>query len=274
MHSSGPSPLVIRHNQIVLIGDSLTEYGSSEPGGWASLLTAEYSRRATVLNRGYASYNSWWLKFAIEPLLRDVGNVNRIKLVTLMLGSNDYVNERYPKHVPLDMYIENMKEIIQTILRTAPHAKLLVMTPPPMKIRIAWDGEQSPSNPLVFVTIEDAKRYRDACLGLVDSLKKDLESRLDALDTWNLFIKNKKYENPSYDPSELSHLFKDNRHFNAEGNRVLFDCVVAKIASQWSELSAAKMETVLPLDWQNAPSALSGDVDGAKKWVLKNAEEL
>jgi hypothetical protein len=37
----------------VLIGDSITEYGFDAPHGWALQLSAKYSRRADIINRGF-----------------------------------------------------------------------------------------------------------------------------------------------------------------------------------------------------------------------------
>lgn len=38
---------------IVLIGDSITEYGFDAPHGWALQLAGSYSRRADIINRGF-----------------------------------------------------------------------------------------------------------------------------------------------------------------------------------------------------------------------------
>ena len=38
---------------MVLIGDSMTEYGFQAPHGWALQLSAAYSRRADIINRGF-----------------------------------------------------------------------------------------------------------------------------------------------------------------------------------------------------------------------------
>jgi hypothetical protein len=46
---------------ILLFGDSITEYGfgiEEVRFGWSSLLSSLYSRRADVLNRGFAGYNT------------------------------------------------------------------------------------------------------------------------------------------------------------------------------------------------------------------------
>ena len=48
---------------IILFGDSITEQGFGLPSdavhfGWASLLAADYARRADVFNRGFSGYTS------------------------------------------------------------------------------------------------------------------------------------------------------------------------------------------------------------------------
>jgi hypothetical protein len=43
--------------QIILFGDSITEHASGR-FGWAAELTAAYTRRADVINRGFSGYNS------------------------------------------------------------------------------------------------------------------------------------------------------------------------------------------------------------------------
>lgn len=44
---------VVFKPMFVLIGDSITEYGFEAPHGWALQLSAKYSRRADIINRGF-----------------------------------------------------------------------------------------------------------------------------------------------------------------------------------------------------------------------------
>ena len=46
---------------ILLLGDSLVQRGY-EPGGWVSRLANEYARTADVVLRGYAGYNTRWIR--------------------------------------------------------------------------------------------------------------------------------------------------------------------------------------------------------------------
>ncbi|CAD7926831.1 unnamed protein product, partial [Amoebophrya sp. A120] len=61
--------------KIFLYGDSLTQYGSSEVGGWAARLQGLYSRRADVVNRGLSGWNSRWAREYVDGVVsRDLGN--------------------------------------------------------------------------------------------------------------------------------------------------------------------------------------------------------
>ncbi|KAJ3019140.1 UNVERIFIED_CONTAM: hypothetical protein HDU68_010811 [Siphonaria sp. JEL0065] len=271
IHFSGDDSNLLAYHEIVLVGDSLTEY-SVKPGGWGLQMITEYSRKMSVSIRGFASYNTHWLKLAIKPiLLGTTPNPSRIKLITLLLGTNDYVNPSSNKHVPLDLYIKNMREIIATMQSTAPNAKILVLTPPPMSVKIVYDGEQTAANPNHYATLENAKLYRDACAALVLDLKKNSQidgKRVEVLDTWDLFIPNHAYDKDGFDPLTLLPLFADTRHFNEQGNTLLFKGIVGKIASVWPALSASNQNEVLPTNWIDAPSAMSGDEEGVKNWLF------
>lgn len=81
-------------SSIILFGDSITEqaFGGAFRDvnfGWASLLAADYSRRADVLNRGFSGYTS---RHAVEHLLSRVfmGPLEEPCLfVTVFFGAND-----------------------------------------------------------------------------------------------------------------------------------------------------------------------------------------
>lgn len=55
--------------KLILIGDSITEQGSSSiQHGWANSSTIHYNRRMDVINRGLGGYNSHW-GLAVLPLI-------------------------------------------------------------------------------------------------------------------------------------------------------------------------------------------------------------
>ena len=58
--------------KLVLIGDSITEQGSSHAQGWVASLTIRYNRRLDVINRGMNGYNSQWGLAALPLILEDI----------------------------------------------------------------------------------------------------------------------------------------------------------------------------------------------------------
>ncbi|KAJ3112698.1 hypothetical protein HK100_002239, partial [Physocladia obscura] len=241
------------YGQIVTIGDSLTEYGASKPGGWGHLLASHYSRKLDVVARGFASYTTYWLKFAIPALLHDTPPY-KIKLFTLLLGTNDYVQPTSNKHVPLEKYVRNMEEIIRFLLSFAPGAKILVLAPPPMAVKIIQD----PNDGSIYATLDDARAYRDACIALISQLQLEnanILARMQVLNTWDLFASRKQYDDPNFDPARIvGKYFSDPRHFNGLGNCVLFEGVIEIVDASWPELKAINLPHVLPADYENGPS--------------------
>jgi lysophospholipase L1-like esterase len=81
---------------IVLFGDSITEFGFTEPSGWVSSLAAAYSRRADVVNRGMAGWNTRMaarvLPATLAQLTGGAGDgQKRVVLLTIWFGANDAV---------------------------------------------------------------------------------------------------------------------------------------------------------------------------------------
>jgi lysophospholipase L1-like esterase len=111
---------------IVLFGDSITQQGFGHEGrvGWASLLAADYSRRADVLNRGFSGYNT---EMAVDllpsifgspaPPLKNNNNddKNGILFCTVFFGANDAALKGERQHVPIQDYANNLATIVDTI---------------------------------------------------------------------------------------------------------------------------------------------------------------
>ncbi|KAH8066304.1 hypothetical protein JL722_737 [Aureococcus anophagefferens] len=89
---------------IVLLGDSLTQYGFG-PEGWASRLAHRYQRRADVLNRGYSGYTSRWLLAA--PSAAAVPHA-KVLLTVIWLGANDAAPKSALEPRAADEFSENL----------------------------------------------------------------------------------------------------------------------------------------------------------------------
>ncbi|KAL7546404.1 hypothetical protein ACHAWF_009743 [Thalassiosira exigua] len=58
--------------KLILIGDSITELGSSHAQGWVTSLSIRYNRRVDVVNRGMNGYNSRWGMAALPLVLEEI----------------------------------------------------------------------------------------------------------------------------------------------------------------------------------------------------------
>ena len=97
---------------ILLFGDSLTEQGFGMNGkvGWASLLAADYSRRADVFNRGFFGYNS---QHAIDllpslPLDKDIPCL----FCTVYFGANDATTPGSRQYIEQEQFASNLSNIV------------------------------------------------------------------------------------------------------------------------------------------------------------------
>ena len=97
--------------QALLLGDSQTQLG------WVSQLSAQYVRRLDLVNRGLSGYNTRML-LTVLPDILEQEDLNRIKVVTLMMGSNDasFPDTNPDQAVSLEEFGENLPKIISMLL--------------------------------------------------------------------------------------------------------------------------------------------------------------
>jgi lysophospholipase L1-like esterase len=114
---------------IMLFGDSITEFGFGVEGkqGWASLLSAEYTRRADVLSRGFSGYNT---KHALDVLPSIFGNAigsdksksastvkTELLFCTVFFGANDCSLPSARQHLDIESFDANIRSIVSEIRR-------------------------------------------------------------------------------------------------------------------------------------------------------------
>ena len=79
--------------KLILVGDSITQYGYSSQGKWVSMLSDYLQPKCDVLNRGFAGYTSKELR-KLVPAIFEEFDVKDIAGVVIMLGSNDSAGVR------------------------------------------------------------------------------------------------------------------------------------------------------------------------------------
>ncbi|XP_050214324.1 GDSL esterase/lipase CPRD49-like isoform X4 [Mercurialis annua] len=119
--------------QFVLFGSSIVQmsYGNN---GWGAILTDLYSRKADILLRGYAGWNS---RRALQILDRVFPKDAAIQpsLVIVYFGGNDSIHPHptgLGPHVPLPEYIDNMTKIALHLKSLSDTTRIIFLSPPPV----------------------------------------------------------------------------------------------------------------------------------------------
>ncbi|KAK2414678.1 GDSL esterase/lipase CPRD49 [Trifolium repens] len=99
--------------QIVLFGSSIVQFNHYGEG-WGATLAHLYARKADIVLRGYASWNSRRALQIVDNLFPKNATAQQPALVIVYFGGNDSFPP-HPSglgpHVPIEEYIENMRNI-------------------------------------------------------------------------------------------------------------------------------------------------------------------
>ncbi|KAH7473944.1 hypothetical protein KRP22_012130 [Phytophthora ramorum] len=217
---------------LLLTGDSLTEHGTYPSMlGWVTQLQARYTRSADVITRGLSGYNTkWFLKYVMPVLEQEISTRSYTvpSLITVWLGTNDaaLVNgSNSEMHVRIEDYKENLIQIVNGFQKTAPNAKLLLITPPHIDdgARAKYAAERTDSKRgLVDRSNAMAGNYSRACVEAAEALKVpllDLNAHFNAMPV-----------------ATRNAMLEDGIHFNAEGNQVVDQQLQSKLQSEFPEL--------------------------------------
>jgi len=241
-------------SKLILIGDSITEQGSSHAQGWITSLTIRYNRRLDVINRGLNGYNTQWGLAALPLILEDIlgpsvsiedtdydgecaeegdqTNAECIKpksstedtqyTFVICFGANDSAlsdgaHKRH--HIPLQEYVSNLNQMINMIQAWNKSKKISValLTPPPCDTEVQ---KKSRDNDNV------TRLYAEACKQLADEMNLPV---VDLFNGMQLPIKNRENEidessfvaNQQWKVDYLS----DGLHLTALGNFRLYELV-------------------------------------------------
>jgi len=135
-----PSPVFGSWPQVVLFGDSITQFSFSYHDCWGSTIADNLQRKVDVLNRGFSGYTSRNCR-QLLPLLFNSSNVNRIVAFAIFLGANDASDPTLnpTQGVPVDEYRNNLSGMV-SYLETIGlgRDKIIFITPPPLDEQ-KWD---------------------------------------------------------------------------------------------------------------------------------------
>ena len=220
---------------ILLFGDSITQFGFGSPPdtthGWASLLSAAYTRRADVLNRGFSGYNT---RHALDLVPRIFGpkvendddddalgkrNDKELLFCTVFFGANDAALPGEGQHVPLDEYAKNIDQLVVQIReRSSAQLPIVLMTPPPVdEVKLTeWKGSANREN-------MNTRQY-----GLKLQKIAEKHDRVSVVDCWGLL---------KGDTDQRGDYVCDGLHLNELGNQKVFEGLMDTIHSTFPDLA-------------------------------------
>ncbi|KAG5582804.1 hypothetical protein H5410_053431 [Solanum commersonii] len=114
----------------VLFGSSIVQL-SYFFDGWGAALTGLYARKADLFVRGYSG---WTSRNALQVLKKVFPQKDKIQssLVIFYFGGNDSTDPDIPNspNVPIDEYVENMRQIIVHIKGLSQTTRVIMLTAP------------------------------------------------------------------------------------------------------------------------------------------------
>ncbi|XP_050382515.1 GDSL esterase/lipase CPRD49-like [Argentina anserina] len=215
--------------QFVLFGSSIVQYSFSN-GGWGAILADLYARKADILLRGYAGWNSRRAVQVLEQVFPKDATIQP-SLVIVYFGGNDSKRPNplgLGPHVPLPEYIENMRKIATHLQCLSEKTRIIFLPAPPVNEDQICEkfsdiiGEVNRTNKL-------GKIYSDACLELCR------EMNIKAVDLFTSFQKRKDWETTC---------FTDGVHFSSEGSKIVAEEILKVLKEadwepslQWTSLA-------------------------------------
>ncbi|TKX24321.1 hypothetical protein C1H76_3425 [Elsinoe australis] len=247
-------------DQIVLFGDSLTQFSGDQSNGFAFKAAVEnaYIRKLDVVNRGYSGYNT---KMALQVLPHIISppSCGCIRLFVVFLGAND---ARLPGTPPIDQcvsvseYTENMRAIIRHTSLQQHKPKFILITPPPIDERLCEVTDREKGYSISRRSAAHTATYAE----VVRQLGK--ESNSPVVDLWTAFLQKAGFEGPwdgkqelpgskSLDVNEkLRDLLSDGLHFTGKAYELMYKEFMRTIEKDIPELHPEKLDLVFP-EWKD-----------------------
>ncbi|GKV06022.1 hypothetical protein SLEP1_g17959 [Rubroshorea leprosula] len=201
----------------VLFGSSIVQFSYSNQG-WAAILADIYARKADIVLRGYAGWNS---RRALQ-ILNQVFPKNAAvqpSLVIVYFGGNDSMkpdSAALGPHVPLPEYIDNMKKIATHLKSLSENIRIIFLTCPPI------NEEQIRQAQLIGVegrTNESCRIYAEACMEVCK------EMDVKGINIWTAIQQKEDW---------MTTCFTDGIHLASEGSKIVVKEVLRAIReAEW-----------------------------------------
>nr|XP_022302463.1 isoamyl acetate-hydrolyzing esterase 1 homolog [Crassostrea virginica] len=227
--STGKIPARSAWKKVLLVGDSLTQFGFSKEGSYAALLADYLQRKSDVISRGFSGYNTKWCKIILPEILKEF-DPEDIAMATIFLGANDSnLPENKTQHVPLPDYKQDLKDMVDMMMTYGIPKERIVLIPPPACDEKAWKKFCLENDKLFTKCNLTAGKYADACL---DAAR---ECGTKSVDFYNSMMKREDWQDA----------LCDGLHLSSAGSQLLFYLLRPVVDSLTSELP------VIYPDWKD-----------------------
>ena len=241
----------------LLLGDSQTQLGWAD-AGWVSQLSAQYVRRLDLVNRGLSGYNTRMLLTVLPDILKHE-DLKRVKVVTLMMGSND---ASFPDTAPwqavsLEEFGENMLKIISMLLNHGVKKESIILIAPPPILPDKWTKFRNSCPGPEYKNCKDntlTKKYA------LEAGKVASRLSISFLDLFSAMMKS----------CNLDAALYDGLHLARDGAAVLCSLLVPELDKRLG----AGDSLVFP-EWREMENESDARcVEAYNKWKLENPDRL
>jgi lysophospholipase L1-like esterase len=235
-----PEKRTIVRPKILLLGDSLTQLAFE---GWGAQLANVYQRRADVVNRGCAGYNT--RQYRLLPL----EGIDSVCLTIIFFGANDAALPEQAAHqyVPIPEYADHLQQLIEMVrTKYGCDKNILLLTPPPIDHakRLAFQIQKygDKATGVLERTNENTGLYAQACRDVA------MQEGLPCLDLYTNM--------QAADPEHWARFLNDGLHFSPQGHEFVGAAVLEAIHSHFPDLAV----TADPRtgQWGNSASQCQG----------------
>ncbi|XP_061344454.1 GDSL esterase/lipase WDL1-like [Gastrolobium bilobum] len=191
--------------QFVLFGSSIVQYSYHE--SWGAILSHLYARKADIILRGYAAWNTRRALQVLDKIFLK-NNTEQPSLVIVYFGGNDSIIP-HPSglgpHVPIQEYIENMRKIAIHLKSLSENTRIIFLSTPPINDAQIHENSDSQMQPLR--TNETRRIYSEACLELCR------EMNIKAIDLWSAIQERDDWRDVCF--------IDDGIHLSYEGSKIV-----------------------------------------------------
>ncbi|KAE8446791.1 hypothetical protein EG329_011568 [Mollisiaceae sp. DMI_Dod_QoI] len=162
--------------QFLLFGDSIIQQSSYLRDGYSfgAILAEHCIRRFDVVNRGLSGYNTANAMVILQDIIPPP-NYAKVAFMLILFGANDACLPDSPssQHVPLEMYRQNIKDILTHPAINAHNPTIFLVTPPPINEMQIWDGDHAKGYPTITRRQSVTAQYADAVRQIATESKND-----------------------------------------------------------------------------------------------------